>query len=119
ALPWAVVLLLAPGNRVQDGMTYPWLLVIPGFLAALWASSAKRVDRLTDPGAGGRLRRALAHGVAGVAKLRMMATSPRRHGFGLAGVTLYWVGDILCLWAALQVFDARLSLPALIVAYAT
>ena len=38
----------------------------------------------------------------------------------LLGATLYWTGDIACLWAALQVYSAhRLSLPALILGYAT
>ena len=52
-------------------------------------------------------------------KLRCLATRPRRHGMGVAGVSLYWFGDILTLWAALQVFDADVSTPALILAYAT
>src|SRR5262249_24494478 len=38
---------------------------------------------------------------------------------GFAGVSLYWFGDILTLWAALKVFEADVSTPALILAYAT
>ena len=52
-------------------------------------------------------------------KLRCLATSPLRNGAGLAGVSLYWFGDILSLWAALKVFEAKVSTPALILAYAT
>ena len=120
ALVSSIVLLLGGGGgHVQDAMTLPWLLVIPGFFAALWVSSPKRRERLSDPGAGGRLREGFAHAVAGVVKLRSMAASPRRHGAGLVGVSLYWLGDIACLWAALRVFEVELSIPALIVAYAT
>jgi len=119
ALISAIVLLFGTGGRVQDAMTLPWLLVVPGFLLALWVSSPKRAERLSDPGAGGRIRQAFGHAVAGMWKLRCLATRPRRHGMGVAGVSLYWFGDILTLWAALQVFDADVSTPALILAYAT
>ena len=100
-------------------MTLPWLLVIPGFAVALWATSAKRAERLSHRPGGGRVRGGLAHAVAGVLKLRSLARSPREHGVGLVGVGLYWLGDIACLWAALRAFSVELSLPALIVAYAT
>ncbi len=119
ALICAVVLLLGTGGHVQDAMTYPWLAVVPGFLAALWVSSPSRADRLADPGDGGSLRRWLAHFVGGMVKLRSMLAAPRRYGLGLAGVSLYWLGDIACLWAALKIYNAEISTPALILAYAT
>jgi uncharacterized membrane protein YbhN (UPF0104 family) len=119
ALISAVVLLLGGAPHVQDAMTLPWLLAVPGFIAALWISSPRRSARFADPGDGGRARAAFAHAVAGVAKLRSLMTSPRRHGAGVIGVSLYWFGDIACLWAALQMFDAKVSTPALILAYAT
>jgi uncharacterized membrane protein YbhN (UPF0104 family) len=120
ALISAIFLLFDTGNdRVQDAMTLPWLLVVPGFLAAVWVSSPRRAERLSDPGDGGRVREAFAHAVAGVWKLRCMAMQPLRHGAGFAGVSLYWFGDILTLWAALKVFEAPVSTPALILAYAT
>jgi uncharacterized membrane protein YbhN (UPF0104 family) len=121
ALICAIVLIFGIGasGRLQDAMTYPWLLVVPGFLLAGWLTSPKRVERFADPGGGGRVRRLFAHAVAGIWKLRMLAARPRRHALGLVGVTLYWSGDILSFWAALQVFQPRISLPALILAYAT
>jgi hypothetical protein len=120
ALISSIVLLFMGGrDHVQDAMTLPWLLVIPGFAAALWISSPERAKRLCAVGAGGRLRTSLAHAVSGIATLRSLGTSPRRHGLGLIGVSLYWLGDMACLWAALQVFHVELSIPALIVAYAT
>ena len=120
ALVSALVLLLgAGGDHVRDAMTVPWLLVVPGFFAAAWLTSPGRARRLLDPGAGGRSREALAHLVAGAVTLRAMATRPSRHAAGLLGVTLYWLGDIACLWAALRIFSAQVAIPALIVAYAT
>jgi uncharacterized membrane protein YbhN (UPF0104 family) len=120
ALVSAIVLLLGDGgDHVQDAMTLPWLLVIPGFGVALWLSSPERARRLCARAGHGRARTTLAHAVAGIATLRSMAMSPQKHGLGLVGVSLYWLGDIACLWAALQVFHVELSIPALIVAYAT
>lgn len=120
AMVCAIILLLAPGHRVQDGVAYPWLLVIPGFAAALWVSSPRRRERyMRSDEAAGRLQRWFAHAVAGICMLRALATQPHRHGLGLAGVALYWAGDAACLWSAIQVFQARVSIPALVVAYAT
>jgi uncharacterized membrane protein YbhN (UPF0104 family) len=119
ALICAVVLLFGTGGHVQHAMTYPWIAVVPGFLAALWVSSPKRAERLSDPGNGGRVRQWFAHLVAGIVKLRLLLTRPTLHWPGLVGVSLYWLGDIACLWAALKIYNAEISTPALILAYAT
>ena len=119
ALVCAVVVLFGTGGHIQHAMTYPWLAVVPGFFAALWVSSPKRADRLSDPGKGGRVRRSFAHLVAGIVKLRFLLARPRLYGFGVVGVSLYWAGDIACLWAALKIYNTEISTPALILAYAT
>ena len=119
ALICAIVLLFGTGGHVEHTMTYPWLAVVPGFLAALWVSSPKRAERLSDPGDGGRIRQWFAHAVAGIVKLRALLSRPHLHGLGILGVTLYWLGDITCLWAALKIYNAEISTPALILAYAT
>src|SRR5262249_26541248 len=75
--------------------------------------------RFCEPAKDGRFREGLAHAVAGVVKLRAMATRPLEHFAGLVGVALYWLGDIACLWAALRLFSVEISIPALIVAYAS
>jgi uncharacterized membrane protein YbhN (UPF0104 family) len=119
ALVSALVLLLGGDNHVQEAMTLPWLLVVPGFAAAAWLTSPRRAERLSDPQGGGRTREAVAHAVAGAVTLRAIATRPHKHAAGLVGVSLYWLGDIACLWAALRLFSAHVAVPALIVAYAT
>jgi uncharacterized membrane protein YbhN (UPF0104 family) len=119
ALISAIVLAFGIGDHVRDAMIYPWLAVVPGFLAAMWVSSPKRADRLSDPGSGGRVRQWVAHLVAGITKLRALLTRPHVHRFGVAGVALYWLGDIACLWAALKIYHAEISTPGLILAYAT
>jgi uncharacterized membrane protein YbhN (UPF0104 family) len=111
--------LIAGAGEVQQAMTLPWLAVIPGFAIAVWLSSPKRSSRLCDASAGGRFRSAFAHAVSGIVTLRTIATRPRQHLAGLVGVTLYWLGDIASLWAALQVFSVEIGTPALILAFAT
>jgi uncharacterized membrane protein YbhN (UPF0104 family) len=121
ALGSALFLALDAHDDVSDALTLPWLAVVPGALAAAWLTSPKRARRLADPGDGGVLRRTLAHAVAGLSILRsLVLSSPRDHLLGFGGATLYWIGDIACLWAALQVYSGhRIGIPALIVGYAT
>jgi uncharacterized membrane protein YbhN (UPF0104 family) len=118
----AAIALLVDGEGVSLGLTLPWLAVIPGTFAAVWLTSPRRARRYAtpDPDAG-RLRLAFAHSVAGLSMLRSMVVAPpREYGLGLLGTAGYWAGDIACLWGALQFFgNPRLSLPALIVGYAT
>ena len=49
--------------------------------------------------------------------MRGLLTSPREHGLGVLGNALYWAGDILCLWAAIQLVDGHLSIAKLVLAY--
>jgi uncharacterized membrane protein YbhN (UPF0104 family) len=117
----SAITLLVDGEDVPLSLTLPWLAVIPGALVAVWLSSPKRAPRYSDPGDGGRVRQWFAHAVAGLSILRtMFVAPPREHGLGVLGAAAYWAGDIACLWGALQVFgNPRLSVPALIVGYAT
>ena len=120
AMICAVVILFGTGGHVQHAMTYPWLAVVPGLGIAFWLSSPKRARRFTHPAAdAGPIRVWFSHVVLGLCKLRSLVTRPRVHGLGVAGVSLYWLGDIACLWAALKIYNAELSTPALILAYAT
>jgi uncharacterized membrane protein YbhN (UPF0104 family) len=119
ALGAALALLAERNTGVSEGLTLPWLLVIPGAVAAIWITMPDRAGRLVSTSARGRLRRGLVHAVGGLTMLRSLAMSPRRHGLGFVGAAGYWFGDIACLWAALQLYSGRLSIPALIVGYAT
>jgi uncharacterized membrane protein YbhN (UPF0104 family) len=117
----SAIALIISGEDVPLSITLPWLLVIPGAIAAIWVSSPKRAPRYSDARGGGRVRQWFAHAVAGLSILRsMFVAPPREHGLGLLGTAAYWAGDIACLWGALELFgNPRLSTPALIVGYAT
>jgi uncharacterized membrane protein YbhN (UPF0104 family) len=115
----AALALLATGAHVPASVTWPWLLVVPGFLAAEWIASPRRSGRLADVSAGGRFRTAFAHAVAGLVMVRSLVKQPRQHLPGLLGVAFFCLGDMVCLWAALMAFSVQISGPALVLAYAT
>ena len=118
----AAIAILVDGEQISLGLTLPWLAVIPGALVAIWLTSPKRAARYArhSPNAGA-VREGFAHSIAGLSMLRrMLLAPPREHGLGLLGTAAYWAGDIACLWGALQLFgNPRLSIPALIIGYAT
>jgi uncharacterized membrane protein YbhN (UPF0104 family) len=115
----SAIMLLAVGAHVQAAVTWPWLLVVPGLLTALWVTSPRRRDRLADSSAGGRIRSAFAHTVAGLTIVRSLATNPRQHLAGLLGVAFFCLGDMACLFASLRAFSVEVSVPSLVLAYAT
>lgn len=127
-LEWAVlapaalvsaIVLLAAGTHIDASVTWPWLLVVPGLLAALWVTSPRRRDRLADSSTGGRIRSGFAHVVAGLVMVRLLVTQPQKHLPALLGGVFFCLGDMACLWAALKAFSVDISLPALVLAYAT
>jgi uncharacterized membrane protein YbhN (UPF0104 family) len=116
-----VAALLATSGLLGDAplaLTMPWLVVVPlCLLAARIVTTSGRVERLTEP-TGGVLRRGLAYAIAGTAWVREVIGAPggRR---ALAGATVYWSGDIICLWAALHSIGETLPVSELVLAYAT
>ncbi len=119
ALVASIALFAGFDGHASDSVTFPALLVIPAFALALWATSRKRSKRLSRPQPNGNwFRRTFADSVAGARKARTLLSSPREHGLGVFGMTLYWAGDIACLWAALQLVGGKqITISALILAY--
>lgn len=115
----SALVLLAAGAHIQASVTWPWLLVVPGLFAALWVTSPRRRDRFADSSAGGRIRSAFAHVVAGLVMVRSLATQPRQHLPALLGVAFFFLGEMACLWASLKAFSVEISLASLVLAYAT
>ena len=103
-------------GHASDSTTLPSLLILPCLALGLFLTSPKRARRLSRP-RGGFLRRWFAALIAGAATVRRLLVSPREHGAGVAGNAIYWAGDILCLWAALQIVDVHLSVASLVLAY--
>ncbi len=99
--------------------TLPSLTIVPCFAVALWATSPKRAARLSSAGRrSGWLRRGFASSVAAAKNVRSLILSPREHGLGVLGNSLYWAGDIICLWAALRLVGGeQISVSKLVLAY--
>ncbi|MFO7571254.1 MAG: YbhN family protein [Gaiellaceae bacterium] len=117
---WTAALLLAlgVGDDAPAAMTAPWLVAVPCcFLAAWIVTGPDRLARFTRPG-GSVVRRALAYAIAGTGWVREVLPHPGgRRALGWSA--LYWVGNLVCLWAALRSVGVTLALPALVLAYAT
>jgi uncharacterized membrane protein YbhN (UPF0104 family) len=97
------------------GATLPALTIVPALGLAAWATSPKRVKRLSRERRG--IRRILADAVAGASYVRQLLGSPREHGLGVLGNVLYWAGDLCCLWSALALCGVEISLSKLVLAY--
>jgi uncharacterized membrane protein YbhN (UPF0104 family) len=117
---WVAALLLVVGvwGDAPLGFTIPWLVVVPFCLAAAtFVTQRGRVERLSTP-SGSIARRGLAYAIAGTGWVREVLPHPagRRP---LVASGLYWVGNIVCLWAALSSVGQSLPLPELVLAFAT
>jgi uncharacterized membrane protein YbhN (UPF0104 family) len=112
----AAVIILARGSTHPGvGFTLPWAIAVPlGFVAAFAALGLRH--RVRDEGG---WRAALRHALDAVNMLRHLARQGADHGGAFVGTTLYWVGDIGCLWACLRAFNDSPDLAALVIGYAT
>lgn len=117
ALLASLALFLRVDGRAGNSTTLPSLLILPSLGLGLYLTSPKRARRLSRP-TGGFLRRQFAGLVAGGVVVRRLLLSPREHGAGVLGNVAYWAGDMLCLWAALQILHVHVSVAALILGYA-
>jgi uncharacterized membrane protein YbhN (UPF0104 family) len=101
---------------IDPALTFPWIVGVPlGFAAAavlMW--HRKRLNLRS-----GR-RRHLANALEALNLVRSMALKPFPYWLAFAGIALYWIGDIACLWAALHVFfQEPPPLAILVLGYAT
>ena len=112
----AAVILLARGSTHPSlGFTLPWAIAVPlGFLAAFAALTHRQ--RVRDEGG---WRAVLRHALDAVHMLKDLASQGAVHGGAFLGTTLYWVGDVGCLWASLRAFHDSPDLAALVIGYAT
>ena len=111
----AAILLARGATHPSLGFTLPWVIAVPlGFMAAFAAVAF--LPRLRDRQG---WRAVAAHALEAVHMLKKLAAQGAPHGGAFLGTTLYWVGDIGCLWACLRVFHDSPDLAALVIGYAT
>jgi uncharacterized membrane protein YbhN (UPF0104 family) len=116
AMAAALYIVVNAHPDLDIALTFPWIVGVPvGFAAAgALLYFRKRLDLRTG------WRRHVAHGADALNLVRSLVTRPVPYGLALVGITLYWVGDIACLWAALHVFfQDPPPVALLVVGYAT
>ena len=111
----ALVGLLDPA--IPKAMTLSWLAAFAAVIAvARWFTQPYRAAAFGAADGAGRFRRALAVGVTAAARVR--ACTGTADGRRLLNWSLlYWVGDLVSLWAALRAFGVTVSVAAIVVAY--
>lgn len=111
----AIALLVMGVAKPPLAFTLPWAITVPlGFAAALWAVG--RRDRFH--GRDG-WREGLAQALDSIHVLRCLFTQ-RRYALGPIGAAVYWLGEIVCLWACVQAFThGTPSVPLILIGYAT
>jgi uncharacterized membrane protein YbhN (UPF0104 family) len=111
----AAVLLARGSSHPSLGFTLPWAIAVPlGFIAAIAAVAVRH--RVREEWG---WRSALGHTLDAVHMIKRLAFIDRQRGRAFLGTTLYWVGDIGCLWASLRAFHDSPDLAALVIGYAT
>ena len=111
-------LLLIETRRASPLLTLPWIIAVPpGFLFAWWATRPRILAYFQ--GSEGRLRTWIADLLAGVEVMRNVVLHPLERPWSLLGMGIYWAAEIACLGFALRCFGVEISVPALVVAYAT
>ncbi len=112
------LILLLESDRASLALTLPWVFAVPpGFALAWWATQPRVLGYFQH--SQGRIRRSIGELLAGVEVLRTIVTRPLERPWALVGMAVYWAAEIACLAFALRCFGVVLSVPALVVAYAT
>jgi uncharacterized membrane protein YbhN (UPF0104 family) len=111
----AAVALLAEGSRTPGlDFTLDWAILVPvGAILAVYGVRRRDRFRRRDGWRGwlGRLLEAIH-------VLFELLRDWRREWPALVGATVYWAGDVACLWACLAPLRAAPSLPAIVIAHA-
>jgi hypothetical protein len=111
----AAIVLLAEGRR-KPGLdfTVPWAVLVPVGAVLAYIGVRERRRFVGKPGWRGHLGDVLE----GIRVLFRLAREWRMHWLGFVGATVYWAGDVVCLWASLKPFDAAPNAAAIVLAHA-
>jgi uncharacterized membrane protein YbhN (UPF0104 family) len=111
----AAVVLLAEGSRTPGlDFTLDWAVLVPVGAVLAFVGVRRRARFRRRRGWRGWLGRLLE----GIHVLFELLRDWRTEWPALAGATIYWAGDVACLWACLAPLRAAPSLPAIVIAHA-
>jgi len=112
------LILLLESHSASLALTLPWVFAVPpGFALAWWATQPRIIHHFQR--SDGRIGRWIGDLLAGAEVLRGVVLRPLERPLALLGMGIYWAAEIACLAFALLCFGVELSVPALVVAYAT
>jgi uncharacterized membrane protein YbhN (UPF0104 family) len=98
----AALFVLLRVDGLDRSLTLPWVIGVPvgATIALLAVRVRKRIERPRGWRAG------LGHGLSALAFVLGTLRRPR-FWLALAGIGVYWLGDVFCLWCTLHVFAAQ------------
>ena len=111
----AAIALLVEGDR-KPGLDFsvPWATLVPLGAVAAFVGVRRRARFVGKDGWRGQL----GHALEGIRLLFRLAVEWRVHWPAFVGASIYWAGDVACLWASLKPFGATPTLPAIVLAHA-
>ena len=111
----AAIALLVNGDR-KPGLdfTIPWAALVPVGAVLAWVG-VRHKDRFE-----GRKgwRGALGQTLRAIELLFRMVREFPRYWAAFLGASVYWAGDVICLWACLEPFDAAPAFAGIVIAHA-
>ena len=110
----AIALLVQGEHKPGLDFSIPWATLVPVGAVAAFVGVRHRRRFVGADGWRGHLGQALE----GIRLLFRLAASWRVHWPAFVGASVYWGGDVACLWASLKPFGATPTLPAIVLAHA-
>jgi len=116
----AVIVLVGGADSPSWEFPVAWLIIVPAcFAGGVWISAPARRERCMAAAAG-RIRRGLAVAVTALVYLRELRRAPAGlRARALGGGTIFWVGELVCAWAALRAFGFAPAIAPLVIGYTT
>lgn len=111
----AAIALLVQGQRTPGlDFSIPWATLVPVGAVAAFVGVRHRSKFVGEQGWRGQLGQALE----GIRLLFRLAVKWRLHWPAFVGASVYWAGDVGCLWASLKPFGTPPTFPAIVLAHA-
>ena len=106
ACPAAIAALIVGGMYPRHDFTWPWAVIPPvGFALAVWLAERYR-DGLRDRD-GWRGRLGMFYDA--IHLVWQILRRPRAWGYAVAGMMLYWIGDMFAVWASTKAFGFTMT----------
>ena len=111
----AAITLLVQGSRTPGlDFTIPWATLVPLGAALAFVGVRRRRRFVGEEGWRGKLGEVLE----AIHVLFRLAAEWRTHWLAFVGASVYWAGDVVCLWASLRPFGAAPPFAGVVLAHA-